>query len=78
TPEAVMEEVAGMDKLAALATNTYRVFFAKEMGITGWHFTQIAGIADQVKVYRITRPSGEHAEAQIAEMILGMQKAALS
>ncbi len=75
TPNVTLTEITGMDKLAALAANTYRGFLVKALNLSGWHFKQIAGIADRVNVYGITRPSGEHAEEQIAGMILEGRKA---
>jgi hypothetical protein len=46
----------GMDKISPIIANTYRLGFLNGLGGKEEHFRQCAAVADQTRVYRVTRP----------------------
>ena len=71
-----IEEIKGSAKVEIVVKNTYRRFMTKAMGLKEWHFHQCVAVADKTKIYRITRPQGEHLENEIAAIVFEKLKSA--
>ena len=65
-----VKEVHGAEKLKILIDETYRNFFAIEMGIQKFHFQLCSLIANQVKVLKLTRPIEGYSPKEMVNRII--------
>lgn len=65
-----IEKLTGKEKLTTIIQNTYRRYFVKAFNHEQWHFKLCVNIANDVVVYRLTRPKKKQLEKEISNMIL--------
>lgn len=68
--ECIIEELKGVNKLQAVMNETYRHFFAIEMGLQAYHFQLSSSIANLIRVIKVTRPSSGCAPDYLKNRIL--------
>lgn len=69
--EVEIEPLHGLERLPTLQYHTYRQFLVPLMGLTGWHFSAAASIADRVRMYRLRRPETGFSAGELVARILG-------
>ncbi|MDN4526744.1 aldolase [Fictibacillus fluitans] len=59
-----------LEKLQTLYNQTFRSLLLQRMGLLEWHFRIAAKIAEQVKMYQISRPNTGFSANEMADLIL--------
>ncbi len=63
--------VVGTDRLRALALHTFHRSLIEPMGLLGWHFRTITGLADRTEMLRLGRPRDQYSVPALIELVLG-------
>ncbi|HWR11863.1 MAG TPA: hypothetical protein VN445_08580 [Rectinemataceae bacterium] len=67
---ATIERLSGTEKFLTLAKNTYRLWFAKYLGVQVPHFMQCSRLASTVQVSRITRKTSGNTIGELRDIVM--------
>ncbi|RIE05400.1 aldolase [Cohnella faecalis] len=65
-----VRQLNNLDRLRVMLQHTYRNTLIPRLGLEDWHFRTAAGIAAQIEVCRLQRPSEGFTAGQLAEAII--------
>lgn len=57
-------------RLDLLFQHTYRQFLVQKLGLTRWHFTKSALLAEELPIYQVQRPIARFTAPELVELVL--------